>query len=413
MGGSHGDSDGAGLGRVEFEPAVWAADGCRVLKAHARAKGLSVQMDVAEDLPPVVGDYARLRRVLLGVGSNAVKFTQRGGVAVRVSADARSPRVVLRTSVADTGVGMAPKHLDRLLAPPIPSAGGLGTCRQLVAGMGGSISVESSLGAGTTFTFVVPLQLAAGVRERARLLLAIDDAADRAAAQALFAEADVDTDAVDGAHETVDAWLLTPYDLVLTSCRGPGSGAERDIRALERVRGAARTPIIVVASAAHGACPCCQPADVDGTLATPLTRAALKSVVGRHVRAFDRGRHLVESDAACGPDALPLDRPRLRALAAGDEAFETRILEQFLGDATRLMEVAEQAASGGDRRALLRALDSLKGTGANLGATALSRAAGRAESLAASHGCEAARGRLPSLRAELAALARCAGRGGG
>ena len=117
----------------------------------------------------VRGDPARLRQVLLNLAGNAVKFTDRGTVVVRVESVEQHPGPRgLRFSVRDTGVGIAPEAHVGLFEPFIQADGtttrkfggtglGLAICKELVEAMGGHISVESSLGSGSTFEFTIEL----------------------------------------------------------------------------------------------------------------------------------------------------------------------------------------------------------------------------------------------------------------
>ncbi|MDB5410755.1 MAG: uncharacterized protein JWL84_5667 [Rhodospirillales bacterium] len=118
------------------------------------------------------GDPTRLRQVLLNLVGNALKFTERGSVSVRVTAATGSPdgaaATLLRVEVADTGIGMSAEVYGRLfdkftqadssVTRRFGGTGlGLAICRQLVELMGGRIGVDSRLGAGSTFWFEVPL----------------------------------------------------------------------------------------------------------------------------------------------------------------------------------------------------------------------------------------------------------------
>jgi signal transduction histidine kinase len=130
----------------------------------AREKEIALEESLPEDLPPVRADRAKLRRVLVNLVSNAVKFTPRGG---RVELRAEATDNVVRVSVADTGVGIAPDDLERLFdkyeqtrsrATRSEKGTGLGLyiTRQLVELHGGQISVTSEVGKGSVFSFTIP-----------------------------------------------------------------------------------------------------------------------------------------------------------------------------------------------------------------------------------------------------------------
>ncbi len=128
------------------------------------SKGLYLETEVAPGLPPVFCDRTRMREVLLNLLSNAGRFTERGGVRVRVWREGQN----LMVSVADTGVGIAPKNLGKLFEPFHQVDGsirrryggtglGLPISKRLIELHGGQIRVESCEGAGTTFVFQLPV----------------------------------------------------------------------------------------------------------------------------------------------------------------------------------------------------------------------------------------------------------------
>jgi signal transduction histidine kinase/DNA-binding response OmpR family regulator/HPt (histidine-containing phosphotransfer) domain-containing protein len=169
----------------------------RLMEKSAEGKGLSflVALDPAVRLA-VRGDPVRLRQVLTNLVSNAIKFTERGSVAIRVSrkGETRNHNEIL-FQVQDTGVGIAPEAADKLFqafsqadasTTRIHGGTGLGLviCKRIVDLMGGKIGVKSELGKGSTFWFSVPFLKALGDGPGARTdlsgtraLLVVDDAA--------------------------------------------------------------------------------------------------------------------------------------------------------------------------------------------------------------------------------------------
>jgi len=133
-------------------------------KALIERKGLYLNIDVAEPLPPLLADAVRVRQVLLNVLTNAIRFTQRGGITVRVWVEGQA----VVTAVRDTGPGIAAQDLPRLFkefsqvlsTETREGAGsglGLAISKQLVELHGGSMWVESEPGSGTTFFFSLPM----------------------------------------------------------------------------------------------------------------------------------------------------------------------------------------------------------------------------------------------------------------
>jgi signal transduction histidine kinase/CheY-like chemotaxis protein len=141
---------------------------CELMAPRAHAKNVEIAAYVAPSLPEeVVGDRNRLRQILLNLVGNAVKFTDRGGVLIRVTGESGS----IRFDVHDTGPGIPVEDHDRIFEmyqqgrqdPDRRAAGtglGLAISRRLVERMGGRIAMSSSLGKGALFTFVLPLTAA-------------------------------------------------------------------------------------------------------------------------------------------------------------------------------------------------------------------------------------------------------------
>jgi signal transduction histidine kinase len=138
----------------------------RTFQPVAQQKSLLLRAEIGEEVPDgVVGDPTRVRQVLLNLIGNAIKFTERGEVAVRVSvahSEASAARIVF--AVSDTGPGVPPEKLQLIFEPfrqadilhSKAGAGlGLAISAKLAALMGGDIRVESQPGKGSTFYFTV------------------------------------------------------------------------------------------------------------------------------------------------------------------------------------------------------------------------------------------------------------------
>lgn len=136
-----------------------------LIAPQAQKKGLGLETSVAPEVGTVVSDRHRVEQVLLNLLSNAVKFTDRG--TVRIECIRAGDRVV--TSVADTGVGIAPDDLGRLFQPFLQldsslsrrhqgTGLGLAISRRIVELLGGEISARSEPGRGSTFTVSLPLR---------------------------------------------------------------------------------------------------------------------------------------------------------------------------------------------------------------------------------------------------------------
>jgi signal transduction histidine kinase/ActR/RegA family two-component response regulator len=147
---------------------------CRTLEVSAGARRITLNSDIAADLPRVLADRARLLQVLLNLGSNAIKYNVAGG---RVWLAASRQDGMVRFSVRDTGQGISPEHQERVFEPfnrlgaergPEEGAGiGLAISRQLVHAMRGRIGFESAVAAGSQFWIDLPLAVETAATEPA------------------------------------------------------------------------------------------------------------------------------------------------------------------------------------------------------------------------------------------------------
>ncbi|BBO88474.1 response regulator [Desulfosarcina ovata] len=139
--------------------------------------GIELLADIDPDIPAVlIGDPLRLQQILTNLVSNAVKFTDKGGVIlIRISLEETTePTVFLKFSVKDTGIGIAEEQLPRLFEPFIQADDsttckyegtglGLAICKRLVSLMGGTIWAKSTFGKGSTFSFTARFEPSAGM----------------------------------------------------------------------------------------------------------------------------------------------------------------------------------------------------------------------------------------------------------
>lgn len=254
------------LETIEIDVREMVESVTELMSGSARNHNLKLSASVANQVPRVVrGDPIRLRQVLINLVSNAIKFTEEGGIRVEVSRGQTSQKEVeLLFAVADTGVGMTAETADRLFqsftqadASTTRKHGGTGLglviCKRLVELMGGKIGVRSTLGQGSTFWFLVPLRKSVTEVPSARrdlngvriLTLIPDEEISAKVGQDLrgwgvVVEASVEPqDAVSKLRSTSMLGASWTYELVLID----GSGIEQrlpsllaDIRAIEALK---------------------------------------------------------------------------------------------------------------------------------------------------------------------------------
>ncbi|RAK62305.1 hypothetical protein DJ019_19430 [Phenylobacterium kunshanense] len=266
-------------GKLTLETAPFEVDALAkavhaTFQAIAEAKGLDFELSVDHAARGVYeGDQVRVRQILWNLVSNALKFTERGGVKVRIGREKGD----LSLTVFDSGIGMSAEQLAGLFrkfeqadASTTRRFGGTGLglaiCRELAELMGGEIRATSAPGMGSTFTASLPLpkasrtsrgsvpasRAARGSGRRARtvrVLAAEDNPMNQFVLKTLLAQIGIDPVIVADGREAVAAWEREPWDVILMDVQMPvmdGPTATAQIRARERSEGRARTPIVAL-----------------------------------------------------------------------------------------------------------------------------------------------------------------------
>jgi hypothetical protein len=305
-------------GKIDLAETAYDLRGCVVqsvqpLALQARNKEIDWTLDISPELPQFVrGDPDRLRQVLTNLVGNAVKFTERGQIAVRVLpvVPPGSSAPVLRFTVCDTGIGIpADKiqylfttfgQLDGSITRRYGGAGlGLAISKRLVERMGGVMSVDSVKGQGSTFSFEVPLLHAAeGHKTRetlpsapdsdltaVRVLLAEDNVTNQALVRGLLKRKGCQVDVVSNGRAAVDAVARNAFDIVLMDVQMPvmdGFEATRLIRRSEAEQARGRVPIIALtAHALTGDRENCLSVGMDDYISKPIDSGLLYEAIRR------------------------------------------------------------------------------------------------------------------------------------
>ena len=311
-------------GRLELNASDFAlrrtlADIVASFRERAGRKGIGLESYIGEGVPDVLrGDLVRLRQVLNNLVGNAIKFTERGRVAIELVAAPRQEegKHWLRISVRDTGIGIAPEQQSMVFdafaqadASHSRKYGGTGLgltiSRQLIELMGGTLALESVPCAGSTFWFDIPFEPGTRIDEpsarhthsrlQGHVLLAEDNAVNREVARAALESFGLRVSVAGNGLKALEAVSGEHFDLVLMDCQMPemdGFEATRRIRAAEAsgAHGSRRLPIVAVtAGAVEGDRERCLAAGMDDYLAKPFRQAALHALLGKWLGAADAG----------------------------------------------------------------------------------------------------------------------------
>jgi two-component system, sensor histidine kinase len=297
--------------RLELRPRPFEIRGLldeieTLLNTQARAKRVKFVLDVDQKLPAAVsGDRQRLSQILLNLGNNAVKFTDRGEIRLQVRAgQVAGGKVRLEFTVRDTGIGMPAASLELLFTPFTQLSesrhhrgGGTGLglviSQKLVNLMGGTIAVQSEPQKGSTFSFAIDLPVAEIASatttnlvmrlESLSVLVAEDNAVNQTIIDAMLKQLGHRITLTGNGREALEALARSDFDLVLMDCNMPemdGLEATRRLRA-QNVRNA-RVPIIALtANAMDGDREKCLAAGMDDFVSKPVTIATLRAAIER------------------------------------------------------------------------------------------------------------------------------------
>jgi PAS domain S-box-containing protein len=356
------------LEETDFDLAEVLENAMSLMNLRAHEKSLSLEYNLALDVPTsLAGDVMRLRQILLNLIGNAIKFTERGEIALWVEHEpGASDPGLLRFSVSDTGIGIPQDKLDAIFesftqadSSTSRKYGGTGLgltiSKRLVELMGGRIWVESVPEKGTTFYFTVRLQVRAEtpvpVREATTqpathvmaesdrelyVLVADDSIHNRMLLQAYLKSARYVVDIVENGAEAVRKVQDGHYDVVLMDMQMPvmdGYTAARTIREWERSQNLGLLPIIALtAHALSGDRNKCLEAGCTGYLAKPIKKEALLAVIAEHtqdaVRSKEQDRQAAESTVTvrADPEYAELIREFMQAMRSRPDTLAKALL---------------------------------------------------------------------------------------
>ncbi len=340
---------------LEFNLRASVEDVVSLLAGNAQSKHLELACYVSKDVPDLVrGDPVRLRQIVTNLIGNAIKFTERGEIAVRVDVTGGDDeRLSLRCEVQDTGIGLEPGAQERIFKSFQQADGsttrryggtglGLAISRQLVELMDGEIGVDSRLGLGSRFWFTVALGRVAGAATAdpdsliaGRRVLVVDNSpANRAVLRHHLADWGIACEEAGSAEET---WRLIGdsadaggrFDLAILDYNMPvtnGIELAATIRNDQRLR---ELPLILLTSVAHES----RSSQIHEQgfayqLSKPLRRQHLREAILGVLRA---GAAPAAAEAPAAPSQEPLPQyPDLRVLVAEDNPVNQEVVREML-----------------------------------------------------------------------------------
>ncbi len=304
-----------------------------ILSATVGNKPVEVLFDIAPELPPLLmGDALRLQQVLINLGGNAIKFTQKGEVVVQLRLLERGEReVLLEFAVRDTGIGIAPEHQAQIFSSFTQAEAsttrrfggtglGLSISQRLVQLMGGELRLDSVLGAGSRFHFQLRLPVLAAAapaaqledQQELRVLIVDDNPSAREMLGAMARSLGWRVDTVGSGAEAIAQLTArhgggASYQVVLVDWQMPGMDGWETSQRIRELAPDAATPLLVMVTA-HGREMLAQRSEqeqglLNGFLVKPVTASMLLDAV-------------VDARAVGGAEpGMPVRLPSLQRLA--------------------------------------------------------------------------------------------------
>jgi len=405
------------LETIPFEPHRLVAETVDAFSRQAAAKGLALTSSVPTDIPPwFEGDPGRLRQILNNLVGNALKFTERGAVALALDWHGATGRPALSLIVRDTGIGMSPAALAGLFSPFHQADAsitrryggtglGLSISKRLAELMGGDIAVDTTEGVGTSFTVTIPIAVGApapaGVRPaqgtnprqagHAHVLVVEDNPINQLVATEMLSKLGLRTTVAGDGAEAIRLLEQGPFDLVFMDSQMPTMGgfeAAGRIRAGEAGPAAAAVPIIALtANAMIGERENCLANGMDDYIAKPIILEELVALVERWLpvrsAASDPGSATAPE---IGAPAQVFDEKILMRNFAQDRRLARKVVAVSAMDMPRCLDALDRAVADRSWEAVKRGALSLKSATAQIGGIGLSERLARIERVLESGG---------------------------
>ncbi|MBC6697254.1 PAS domain S-box protein [Hymenobacter sp. BT190] len=378
--------------RIAFDVRDVMTTSQELLLPRAQEKGITLELALPPASVPttVLGDPHRLRQVLLNLISNAVKFTAHGQVLVSCQPLSLTPeQTTLQFQVADTGTGIPAHQLQQMFEPFMQASSstareyggsglGLSISRGLVELMGGTLSAESRLHEGSTFSFTLTFSCAPAIAKgkplpapnyrrlgARRVLLAEDNAINQFLVEALLGAWGWTVDTAGTGPEALLLFNQHRYDVVLMDIQMPGMDGVEATRRLRQHPDPERaaTPILALtAHALRGEAERFKQAGFSGYLSKPFLEEELFQAIAAVLRQRPAE---VASLAAAEPEPKPITSPLyslsgIRRLAHGNEEFVRRLAQLFIQTTPPAVRELEQHLATADYDQLGAAAHQLK-----------------------------------------------------
>jgi len=316
---------------VPFKVGEILSDVVQTLSFYSNVKGLKITQSVDEAIPQkLVGDPVRIKQLLLNYGSNAVKFTEKGTVALHAElVEHTGHEYTLKFNVRDTGLGIPKEKLGHIFAPfqqadssttrKFGGSGlGLAICRQLAELMNGTVGVNSKPGKGSDFWFTVPFKgcgpeglklspeystpgMTENLMAGKKILVAEDNKINQVVIRKILEKEGLTVDIVETGSDAIKALERSNYTAILMDIQMPemdGYQATKLIREMEEVTGQHQPIITLTASAMEEDREKSFKAGADAFITKPIDKTALMDSLYNISKHQKSGREREEANTS-------------------------------------------------------------------------------------------------------------------
>jgi signal transduction histidine kinase/HPt (histidine-containing phosphotransfer) domain-containing protein/ActR/RegA family two-component response regulator len=402
------------------------------LQHKAESGGVKFHLRVAASCPAVFSaDASKIRQILINLVGNAVKFTRKGNITIDCAlTEGSTTPLQLSFTISDTGIGMSPEACQRIFQPftqadssTSRSFGGTGLglaiTQRLTELMEGSITVESSPGNGSTFTVLIPVEIAPddAVAETAQpevtitshsaslgILLADDIIINQELAKIILQKSGHRVTVASNGAEAVELFKAGHFDFVFMDMQMPvmdGLQATKAIRTIEIACGG-RIPIVAMtANAQESDRQKCRESGMDGFIAKPISPAAIQAEIVRLTGAAAQGAVSAATTGFDSTTEAPIfNREELLGRLGGRIELLPRFIGMFVDSIDGPLLQLQDAVADGRHDDVHRLAHTIKGSAANIGATRIMNVATTLDEMAKKEEAQGYRRQLQQLETE-------------